>query len=122
MSIFNVRDALLEALARVYHYSAPVEVVDSGDSYVVWGETGIDALSADDGPVEWTVSGMVYFYTGEEYDETFDMICASLAAHDISIRPGRIGYDDARKETAYELTWSIVCEPFAIYAEPEDDE
>lgn len=121
MSIYIVRDALLEVLARVYHFSAPVEVVDSGESYVVWGETGITSLDADDNPAEWAVTGMVYFYTPVEYDEVFPQICASLCAHGVAIRPGRIGYDDARKEIAYELEWSVTSEAFGIYDEPEVD-
>lgn len=121
MSVYNVRDALLAVLPRVYHYSAPVDTVDSGVRYAVWGETGINSLEADDNPAEWAVTGMVYYYTPVEYDEIFPQICASLCAHDVAIRPGRIGYDDTRGEIAYELEWSVTCEPFGIYEEPEEE-
>lgn len=118
MSVYDVRDALLMALERVYHFSAPQAVVDAGLSYAVWGETGIVSLDADDGPAEWAVSGVVYYYTPDEYDRTFDAICARLSEAGIAIRPGRIGYDDARRETAYEVEWTAEAEPCAVYGQP----
>lgn len=119
MTIYDVRDALLSVTDRAYHYKAPRTVVDSGDSYAVWGETGITSLPADDGPAEWALSGMVYFYTPEEYDPLFDDICRALAEAGVAVRPGRIGYDESRSETSYELVWEIPAAPFALYADPE---
>ena len=120
MTIQDVRDALLSVLpGRVYHYLAPTDAADSREAYAVWGETGIDPFDADDGFTEWAVSGMIYFYTSEEYDGRFDALCAALDSVGISLRPGRIAYDDATAQTAYELTWSVACEPGAMYAEED---
>ena len=122
MRIQDVRDALLGVLpGRVYHYLAPTDAADSREAYAVWGETGITPFDADDGFCEWAVSGMIYFYTPEEYDGRFDALCAALDSAGISIRPGRIAYDDATDQTAYELTWSVACEPGGMYSEPDDE-
>lgn len=121
MSIYDIREALVEVISRVYHYFAPDEATDSGEPYAVWGETGISSLPADDGPEEWAVSGSLYFYTRDEYDGRFDAICAALKRHGIQFRTGRIGYDDARREISYEVEWSVGCEPCGIYAEPEEE-
>lgn len=122
MTIYDVRDALVEVLNRVYHYYASQAAADSGEPYAVWGETGITSLAGDDGPAEWAVSGVIYYYTREEYDPLFDALCASLAEHGVSFRPGRIGYDDTTRTISYEVEWSVTAEPCGIYAEPEDDE
>ena len=120
MSIRRLADAHLSVLARVYHYKAPTEAVDSGEPYLVWGETGITAMPADDGPAEWAVDGMSYYYTRREYDEDFDALCQALADAGIAFRPGRIGWDDATETMTYEIAWSVEVSPCGAYA--EDDE
>lgn len=120
MSIRQVAETHLSVLDRVYHYYAPTEAVDSGAPYVVWGETGITELPADDGPAEWAVDGSSYYYTRTEYDGNFDALCAALAAAGIAFRPGRIAWDDATHTMIYEIAWTVEACPCAIY-EVDDD-
>lgn len=120
MTVRRLAEAHLSVLRRVYHYKAPTEAVDSGEPYIVWGETGINDFPADDGPAEWACEGASYYYTHAEYDETFDGICAALALAGIAFRPGRISWDDATATMIYEITWSVEVSPCEVYADNGD--
>lgn len=123
MRITDVRDALLAVLpGRVYHFHAPTEAVDGRGAYVVWGETSLGAANADDMSCEWAPAGMVYFYTPDEYDARLDQLILALEDAGIAVRPGRIGWDDTSQMIAYEIGWSVDCEPGGLYAAEDGDE
>lgn len=118
MRIQDVRDALLTVLpGRVYHFTAPTEAADGREPYAVWGETSLGTAYGDDAPAEWAPSGMIYYYTPEEYDPTVDRIVLALAEAGISVSPGRIGWDERTNVIAYEIGWTVDCAPGELYDE-----
>ena len=118
MRIHDVRDALLEVLpGMVFHFRAPGTVTDGKDAYAVWGETSLGAVNADDRSAEWAPSGMIYFYTPDEYDTRLDALILALEDAGIAVSPGRIGYDDQTEMIAYEIGWAVDCGPGDLYGD-----
>lgn len=113
MTLFDLRDALLEVLDDVYHFIAPER---KPEHYILWGETGgADSVKSDDAPDTIAIRGRLYYYTSDEYDVIFDDICQSLTDHGIAWKIGNIGYDDTLRQIIYEVTWEVICGSCSVY-------
>lgn len=118
MKVTELRDALLNVTAKVYHYRAPTR--DAGQKYIVWGETGGRiALEADDAPESLIITGELILYTQTEYDTTVNTLFAALNTlsedKPFAWQIGGIGYDETGQYCQYVLSWSMTCGASEIY-------
>ena len=113
MTLIDVRDAFLSVLDDVYHFKAPG---NKPVHYVVWGETGqSDTISADDKSDTIAITGLMYYYTDDEYDAIFDDLCSALSDIGAAWVIRNIGYDDSVGQIVYEVAWEVPCGSCSIY-------
>lgn len=113
MAIQDVRDILLKLGIPVYHLRAPEE---RADKYLHWGETSIGCLiSADNQHKVERVRGQIYYYTSEEYDPLFNVLCKELNESEIEFAVTDVGYDSVQRQIAYIISWEINCNAGEVY-------
>ena len=105
MTLADLRDALLAATTKVYHFAPPESVTGP---YIVWAEDG--QANASHGNNQMTVqvlTGTVDYFTKTEFDPNFDAIQAALNALKIAWRLNSIQYEEATKFLHYEWVWAF---------------
>lgn len=113
MSVQTVRDALLSAVERVYHYH---EQTGAKLPYAIYGETAAPVVvSGDDAPTILAIRGEVYYYTSEEFDATLDEICDALTDAGVSWSVEAIGYTAEDRRLTYQIHWEVPCGAGGIY-------
>jgi hypothetical protein len=114
MSVKIIRDVLLAVIGdQVGHWTA-----DKAwrDKYAVYGETSAPTvLSADDRTEQIMVSGEIFYYTTEEFDEAVDRLCIALQEAEVSCSVDAIGYDQELRQTSYQIHWEVCCGKGEIY-------
>lgn len=114
MTVLAIRDTLLKVCKNVYHYVAPAAVPDS---YIVWGETGVDMrLNTDNGTRFAAVSGEILYYTDAEYDKTVDAITNAFDSTACVCNLTGAGYDYDLQRIVYTYTFEVSCGNCNLYA------
>ncbi len=113
MAVTDLRNALLSVSADTYHYKAPQQ---KKPPYIVWGETSIShAEDADDRAQILLVSGELWYYTNEEYDQVVHEIMDALDEAEAAWRVSSIGRDNTTGMIVYGFAWSLPCGNGEIY-------
>lgn len=104
MTLVDLKNALLTATSRVYHFSGNGATAP----YIVWAEDGqADAVWADGKMQEQVITGTIDLFTKTEYDPLFNAIQTALNGIDISYRLESIQYEEDTKLIHYEWSWGL---------------
>lgn len=107
MKLTDLRDALLEVMPDVFHYSAKLKP----DKYIVWSEDGeAGSSNADDHKEDQVIQGTIDYFTKTEYDPIFNSIQQKLNSIDISWRLNSIQRENDTGYIHYEWVFEFILE------------
>ncbi len=105
MTLFDLRDALVDITPQTYHYAPPQNVKGK---YIVWAEDGqADAVWAGNKMIHQVLTGTIDLFTKEENDPMFQQIQEKLNSLDLSWRLNSIQYEDDTGYIHYEWVWEL---------------
>lgn len=94
MTLREFRDLLLTVTPEVYH----LEALEAGEEYIVWSETGGNALAADGRRSQVVRHIQVDFWTTQEYPTLLETLMETLGSNDcVSVSEPIPDYDEETK-------------------------
>ena len=102
--IQKVKEVLTGIVKRSYHFTAPDK---PKAPYAVWHEEGQNVMYADNKAVEHAESGVIQYFTKEEYSAVSDEIFEAFTNADICIRLNSIQYEEDTGLIHYEWEWEL---------------
>lgn len=102
MKLRELYEPFTELDCHVYHYHR----AELTDQYVVWAEEGEESsFNADSHKVEQQLTGVIDFFTKEEFDPLADEIQSILDAEEIGWRLESVLYEEETNFIHFHWRW-----------------
>lgn len=104
MKLSDLRDALLEVIPDVFHYSAWAKP----DKYIVWAEDSeAGSNNADDEKEDQVIQGTIDYFTKTEFDNTVVLIQQKLNSIDVAWQLSSIQHEEDTGYIHYEWVYEL---------------